>query len=89
MSLSVEKTNEILTKQRRHATDTGSVEVQVAFLTERINLLNTHFGTHEKDFGSRRGLLKMVGHRRRLLNYLRKNSVNRYQKLIEALGIRK
>jgi small subunit ribosomal protein S15 len=69
--------------------DTGSPEVQVALLTERINYLTDHFKTHKKDHHSRQGLLKMVNHRRKLLEYLRKNSVDRYKKVIDRLQLRK
>lgn len=69
--------------------DTGSPEVQVAMLTFRINHLNEHLKTHKKDHHSRRGLLKMVGQRRRLLNYLKKNDIERYRSLIGRLGLRK
>ena len=72
-----------------HETDTGSPEVQVALLSERINMLTEHFKTHKKDFHSRRGLLKLVGQRRRLLDYLKTKDNMRYRKLIEGLGIRK
>ena len=70
-------------------TDTGSPEVQIAILTKRINDLNEHLKTHKKDHHSRRGLLKMVGHRRNLLKYLTKKDINRYRAIIEKLGIRK
>lgn len=89
MTLQVEKRQEILGKYRRHEKDVGSPEVQAAIITERINLLKQHFDTHVKDHNSRRGLLKMVGHRRRLLNYLRRHDASGYQRLIEGLGIRK
>lgn len=71
------------------ANDTGSPEVQVAILTERINHLTEHFKTHKKDNHSRRGLLKMVGQRRQLLDYVKRKDVSRYQKIIEKLGIRR
>jgi small subunit ribosomal protein S15 len=74
---------------RVHETDTGSPEVQVALLTERINGLSAHFEVHEKDHHSRRGLLKLVSQRRRLLNYLRRNEPDRYRALIEKLGLRR
>ena len=80
---------EIISKFRTHEGDTGSPEVQVAILTNRITYLNTHFQTHKQDHASRQGLLKMVGKRRKLLSYLRKCSVERYQKLIAELGLRK
>ena len=84
-----EKKLEIVAKYRTHEKDTGSPEVQVALLSERINYLTEHFKTHQKDHHSRRGLLKMVSQRRRLLDYLKDKDANRYKKLIENLGIRK
>jgi small subunit ribosomal protein S15 len=96
MSLETERKAEIVSKFRTHESDTGSPEVQVALLTERINTLTTHFKPsneggrgHIKDFHSRRGLLKLVGQRRRLLDYLRSKDEQRYKTLIDALGIRK
>jgi len=80
---------ELITKYQLHEGDTGSSEVQVAILTERINHLNDHLKTHKKDHHSRRGLLKMVGARRGLLNYLQKNDIERYRAIIEKLGLRK
>ena len=77
-----------LAKNKRHATDTGSPEVQVAVLTERVNYLTDHFRTHAKDHHSRRGLLKMVGKRRRLLDYLKRTNLAAYRKLIDELGLR-
>ncbi len=74
---------------RVHETDTGSSEVQVALLTERINGLSEHFKLHKKDHHSRRGLLELVSQRRRLLDYLRRTDSNRYQALIERLGLRR
>jgi small subunit ribosomal protein S15 len=71
-----------------HETDTGSTKVQIALLTERINYLTGHFRTHAKDFHGRRGLLKMVGRRRRLLDYLKRTDVDGYRQLIEELGLR-
>ena len=71
-----------------HETDTGSTKVQVALLTERINYLTGHFRTHAKDFHGRRGLLKMVGRRRRLLDYLKRTDVTGYRQLIDELGLR-
>ena len=79
---------EIVEKFRRHEGDTGSPEVQVALLTSRIQQLTGHLQTHRKDHHSRRGLLKMVGRRRRLLRYLRNEDVNRYRELVRALGLR-
>lgn len=84
-----EKKAELVQKYRTHEKDTGSPEVQVALLSERINMLTEHFKIHKKDHHSRRGLLKLVGQRRRLLDYLKRKDVNRYKKLIETLGIRK
>ena len=74
---------------KRHETDTGSPEVQVALLTKRIESLTGHFKTHAKDHLSRRGLLKMVGQRRRLLDYLKRSNVERYRKVVSALSLRK
>ncbi|MBU4532893.1 MAG: 30S ribosomal protein S15 [Eubacteriales bacterium] len=84
-----EKKQEIISNYRLHEQDTGSPEVQVAILTERIITLTDHLRTHKKDFHSRRGLLKMVGQRRALLNYIRNNDFDRYRTLIERLGLRK
>lgn len=80
---------DIVEKYGRHEGDTGSPEVQIALLTERINYLTEHFKVHKKDHHSRRGLLKMVGQRRRLLNYLKRLDIQRYRDIIGALGIRK
>lgn len=79
----------VIAKFRHHETDTGSPEVQIALLTRRIGYLTDHFKTHAKDHGSRRGLLKLVGKRRSLLDYLKKNDRDRYVKVIQELGIRK
>ena len=79
----------VIEANRTHATDTGSPEVQIAILTKRINDLTEHLKTHKKDHHSRRGLLKMVGKRRGLLDYLMKKDINAYRELIEKLGIRK
>ena len=84
-----DKKLELVDRFRIHAKDTGSPEVQVALLSERINQLTEHFKTHKKDHHSRRGLLKLVGQRRRLLDYLKTKDANRYRKLIDGLGIRK
>lgn len=84
-----EQKNEVIQGNRIHETDTGSPEVQVAILTERISQLTEHLKIHKKDNHSRRGLLKMVGQRRRLLDYLRKKDVERYRALIAKLGLRK
>ncbi|MDR2350437.1 MAG: 30S ribosomal protein S15 [Deltaproteobacteria bacterium] len=89
MSITKEETERVIAEHRAHETDTGSTEVQVALLSERISNLTGHFKTHHKDHCSRRGLLKLVGQRRRLLNYLKKKSVNRYRDLIARLGLRK
>lgn len=89
MSLSADRKSEIIGKFSRGERDTGSPEVQIALLTERINHLTDHFRTHAKDFHSRRGLLKLVGQRRRLLDYIKSKDLDRYRTLIEELGIRK
>jgi small subunit ribosomal protein S15 len=89
MAMVQEKKTELVQKYRQHDKDTGSPEVQVALLSERINYLTEHFKTHKKDHHSRRGLLKLVGQRRRLLDYLRRVDQARYRSLIEGLGIRK
>lgn len=89
MSLDVERKREIIEKFRRHESDTGSPEVQIALLTERINHLTEHFSVHKKDHHSRRGLMKLVGQRKRLLEYLKSKDVNRYRALIQELGLRK
>ncbi|MDP1916830.1 MAG: 30S ribosomal protein S15 [Myxococcales bacterium] len=89
MSVDVEKKAELVAKYRTHEKDTGSPEVQVALLSERITHLTEHFKGHKKDHHSRRGLLKLVGQRRRLLDYLKDKSADRYKKLIDGLGIRK
>lgn len=84
-----EKKNEVISGYRVHERDTGSVEIQVALLTQKINELTPHFKSHIKDHHSRRGLLKMVGRRRSLLDYLKELDSGRYQSLIERLSIRK
>ncbi|MCL2626020.1 MAG: 30S ribosomal protein S15 [Cystobacterineae bacterium] len=89
MVMSAEQKVEIVARYRTHEKDTGSPEVQVALLSRRISYLTEHFKTHKKDHHSRRGLLKLVGQRRRLLDYLKKKDLERYKKLIDALGIRK
>lgn len=81
--------NEIIAANRTHETDTGSPEVQIAILTEKIRNLTEHLKSNKKDFHSRRGLQMMVGKRRNLLNYLAKKDINRYRAIIEKLGIRK
>ena len=89
MALSTEQKTIIIDDYKTHATDTGSPEVQVALLTKRINDLTEHFKTHTKDFHSRRGLMVMVGQRRRLLDYLKRESKTRFASLIERLGLRR
>jgi len=89
LPLTRDKKNEIVNTYRTHDFDTGSPEVQVAILSEKINYLTGHFKIHAKDHHSRRGLLRMVGKRRRLLDYLKSKDSNRYRVLIEKLGIRK
>ncbi len=89
MSITVERKQELIKDFATKEEDTGSPEVQVAILTERILNLTEHMKTHKKDFASRRGLLMMVGQRRRLLDYLKRKDAPRYLKLIERLGIRK
>ena len=84
-----ERKQEVINTYKREEKDTGSPEVQIALLTERINELTEHLKVHKKDNHSRRGLLKMVGKRRNLLNYLAKKDVNRYRKIAEKLGLRK
>ncbi|HPX61510.1 MAG TPA: 30S ribosomal protein S15 [Deltaproteobacteria bacterium] len=87
--LATEKKQEIINSFKKHDSDTGSPEVQIAILTERITYLTEHFKVHKKDHHSRRGLLKLVGQRRRLLDYLKGKSVDRYKTVIERLGIRR
>lgn len=89
MALAEERKNEIIREYRTHESDTGSPEVQVALLTVRIQELTDHLRTHPKDFHSRRGLLMMVGQRRRLLNYLNSKDIARYRALIARLGLRR
>lgn len=89
MTLSVEGKQSIIEAYKLHDNDTGSPEVQIAILTNRINSLTDHLRTHKKDHHSRRGLLKMVGQRRGLLNYLKKSDVERYRTLIGRLGLRR
>ena len=79
----------VIEEYRQHQTDTGSPEVQVALLSQRISYLSNHFKTHKKDFHSRRGLLKLVSRRRRLLDYLKRSDVARYRKVVASLGLRK
>ena len=87
--LTNERKTEVIGTYRTHDSDTGSPEVQVALLSERINYLNEHFKAHAKDHHSRRGLMKLVGQRRRLLDYLKTKDLDRYAQLIKKLGIRK
>ena len=89
MSITHENKNELIQSYRTHESDTGSPEVQIAILTKRIEHLTEHFKIHHKDHHSRQGLLKMVGRRRRLLNYLKQKDLNRYQAIISRLGLRK
>jgi len=89
MSISAERKQELIKEYAIKDADTGSPEVQIAILTERINNLTDHFKSHKKDNHSRRGLLKMVSQRRRLLNYVRNSNEDRYQELIKRLGIRR
>jgi small subunit ribosomal protein S15 len=89
MPLHTEKKAELIGKFQTHDGDTGSPEVQIALLSERIGYLTEHFKTHVKDHHSRRGLLKMVSKRRRLLSYLKKSSLDRYRKVVSALNLRK
>jgi small subunit ribosomal protein S15 len=89
MAVLQERTREIVQANRRHDSDTGSSEVQIALLTNRIGYLTEHFKAHRKDHHSRRGLLKLVGQRRRLLDYLKRSDFPRYKAVIDRLGIRK
>ena len=89
MTMLKERKQELIGKFRASENDTGSAQVQIALLSERINQLTEHFKTHAKDFHSRRGLLTMVNRRRRLLDYLKRKDLPRYQEIIEALGIRR
>lgn len=89
MALSLEKKAEIIKNYQIHEKDTGSPEVQIAILTERINYLNEHLKINTKDHHSRRGLLKMVGQRRSLLEYLKKNEFDRYRNIVTRLGLRR
>ena len=89
MSTSKEKKQAVIAQHRLHDSDTGSPEVQIALLSERINHLTEHLKDHKKDFHSRRGLLKMVGERRRLLDYLMRNDIESYRQLITDLGLRR
>jgi small subunit ribosomal protein S15 len=89
MALLQERKQEIISEHQVHETDTGSVDVQIAMLTDRINTLSQHLQKNKKDFSSRRGLMKMIGQRKRLLAYLMKQDSDRYKSLIQKLGIRR
>lgn len=89
MVLIKEKKKEIIDNFKSHSRDTGSAEVQIAILTERINVLGEHFKHFKKDFSSRRGLLSLVGRRRRLLDYLKRKNIKKYEEVIEKLSLRK
>ena len=89
MTVVKDKKKEIIESFKIHTRDTGSAEVQIALLTERINVLSEHFKNHKKDFNSRRGLLSLVGRRRRLLNYLKKKDSAKYQDVLDKLKLRK
>jgi len=89
LSLTREKKERLIREYRMHDKDTGSPEVQIALLTERINHMTEHLKKHTKDFSSRRGLLKLVGKRRRLLDYLKDTDLDEYRKIVEELGLRK
>ncbi len=87
--LSKEVKTKIVKDNQAHAQDSGSPEIQIALITERINVLIKHFATHKQDHSSRSGLMKLVGQRKRLLEYIKKKDVSRYEKLIQKLGLRK
>ncbi len=89
MAITQERKNELISEFKTHDSDTGSADIQIAILTEEINNLNGHLSTHKKDHHSRRGLMKMIGRRRRLLKYMRDNEVQRYRDLIAKLGLRR
>lgn len=89
MGLTKERKKEIITNFKKHEKDTGSPAVQIAILTERINYLTGHFKVHKKDHHSRRGLLKLVGERRRLLNYLKRYDLDKYRLVLDKLNLRK
>ena len=89
MVMTPDRKKEIIEDFKVHPSDTGSPEVQIALLSERISYLTQHFKTHKKDHHSRRGLLKLVGQRRQLLNYLKKKNIDRYNTVIERLGLRR
>lgn len=89
MAIVKEQKKKIINDFKVHTQDTGSSEVQIAILTERINILGDHFKSHKKDFTSRRGLLSLVGRRRRLLNYLKKKDAKKYEEILDKLSLRK
>jgi len=89
LALVTEKKKELIENFKVHSRDTGSAEVQIALLTERINVLGGHFKTHKRDFHSRRGLLTLVGRRRRLLNFLKKKDAKKYEEVLAKLSLRK
>lgn len=89
MSITIERKRELVQQFAKHEGDTGSPEVQIAILSERINNLTEHLKIHRKDFASRRGLLMMVGQRRRLLDYLQRKDEGRYRAIVERLGLRR
>lgn len=89
MVLAADQKKDLIEKYKLHEGDTGSPEVQIAILTEKINYLTKHLQTHKKDHHSRRGLLKMVGQRRALLNYLKQKNFDRYREIVEKLGLRR
>ncbi len=89
MALAKQHKENIISQYKLHDSDTGSPEVQIALISERLNVLNSHFQTHKKDHHSRRGLLKLVGQRRKLLGYLKAVDRQRYEKLVKQLGLRK
>jgi small subunit ribosomal protein S15 len=89
MALTQDQKNEIIGKYKLHDKDSGSAEVQIALLTERIRVLTEHFQVHKKDHASRRGLLKLVGRRRKLLDYLKNKKIESYRELLKALNLRK
>jgi len=89
MALSSDQKKQIIDKYKLHDKDSGSAEVQIALLTERIRMLTEHFNVHKKDHASRRGLLKLVGHRRKLLDYLKNNKIEQYRSLLKELNLRK
>jgi small subunit ribosomal protein S15 len=89
MAVTLERKTDVIKTYAKHDGDTGSPEVQIALLTERINDLTAHFQKHPKDFAGRRGLLKLVGQRRNMLNYLHNSDIERYRGIVKALGLRK